>query len=104
MFPVMLFLLFFQDNLADRMEELTEEVKTQKTLPSTDHAAVGAETEILLENRGYGSDGGSTDVDCFRRFLSDIPESFTANKKQFRNFGFQRDSENQPLLGCKTAT
>lgn len=26
MFPVMLFLLFFQDNLADRMEELTEEV------------------------------------------------------------------------------
>lgn len=40
MFPVMLFLLFFQDNLADRMEELTEEVKTQKTLPSTDHAAV----------------------------------------------------------------
>ena len=43
MFPVMLFLLFFQDNLADRMEELTEEVKTQKTLPSTDHAAVAPE-------------------------------------------------------------
>lgn len=43
MFPVMLFLLFFQDNLADRMEELTEEVKTQKTLPSTNHAAVAPE-------------------------------------------------------------
>lgn len=43
MFPVMLFLLFFQDNLADRMEELTEEVKTQKTIPSTDHAAVAPE-------------------------------------------------------------
>ncbi len=43
MFPVMLFLLFFQDNLADRMEELTEEVKTQKTFPSTDHAAVAPE-------------------------------------------------------------
>ncbi len=40
MFPVMLFLLFFQDNLADRMEELTEEVKTQKTITPTDHAAV----------------------------------------------------------------
>lgn len=37
MFPVMLFLLFFQDNLADRMEELTEEVKAQKTIPPTDH-------------------------------------------------------------------
>ena len=43
MFPVMLFLLFFQDNLADRMEELTEEVKAQKTIPSTDHAAVAPE-------------------------------------------------------------
>ena len=30
MFPVMLFLLFFQDNLADRMEELTEEVTRRK--------------------------------------------------------------------------
>lgn len=43
MFPVMLFLLFFQDNLADRMEELTEEVKTQKTIPSTDHATAAPE-------------------------------------------------------------
>ena len=43
MFPVMLFLLFFQDNLADRMEELTEEVKTQKTIPPTDHAAAAPE-------------------------------------------------------------
>lgn len=43
MFPVMLFLLFFQDNLADRMEELTEEVKAQKTIPSTDHAAAAPE-------------------------------------------------------------
>ena len=46
MFPVMLFLLFFQDNLADRMEELTEEVKTQKTLPSTDHSAVAPERKF----------------------------------------------------------
>ena len=46
MFPVMLFLLFFQDNLADRMEELTEEVKAQKTLPSTDHAAVAPERKF----------------------------------------------------------
>lgn len=43
MFPVMLFLLFFQDNLADRMEELTEEVKAQKTIPSMDHAAAAPE-------------------------------------------------------------
>ena len=43
MFPVMLFLLFFQDNLADRMEELTEEVKAQKTIPPTDHAAAAPE-------------------------------------------------------------
>ena len=43
MFPVMLFLLFFQDNLADRMEDLTEEVKAQKTIPSMDHAAVAPE-------------------------------------------------------------
>ena len=43
MFPVMLFLLFFQDNLADRMEELTEEIKAQKTIPSMDHAAVAPE-------------------------------------------------------------
>ena len=40
MFPVMLFLLFFQDNLADRMEDLTEEVKAQKTIPPTDHVTV----------------------------------------------------------------
>ena len=39
----MLFLLFFQDNLADRMEELTEEVKAQKTIPSMDHAAAAPE-------------------------------------------------------------
>ena len=43
MFPVMLFLLFFQDNLADRMEELTEEVKAQKMIPPTEHAAVAPE-------------------------------------------------------------
>ena len=43
MFPVMLFLLFFQDNLADRMEELTEEVKAQKTIPSMDHAVAAPE-------------------------------------------------------------
>ena len=43
MFPVMLFLLFFQDNLADRMEELTEEVKAQKTIPPTDHTAAAPE-------------------------------------------------------------
>ena len=43
MFPVMLFLLFFQDNLADRLEELTEEIKAQKTIPSMDHAAVAPE-------------------------------------------------------------
>lgn len=43
MFPVMLFLLFFQDNLADRMEELTEEVKVQKTIPPTDHTAASPE-------------------------------------------------------------
>ena len=49
MFPVMLFLLFFQDNLADRMEELTEEVKAQKTLPSTDHAAVAPERKSCWE-------------------------------------------------------
>lgn len=46
MFPVMLFLLFFQDNLADRMEELTEEVKAQKTIPSTDHAAAAPERKF----------------------------------------------------------
>ena len=40
MFPVMLFLLFFQDNLADRMEDLTEEVKARKTIPPTDHVTV----------------------------------------------------------------
>ena len=43
MFPVMLFLLFFQDNLADRMEELTEEVKARKTIPPTDHVTVSPE-------------------------------------------------------------
>ena len=43
MFPVMLFLLFFQDNLADRMEELTEEVKAQKMIPPMEHAAVAPE-------------------------------------------------------------
>ena len=40
MFPVMLFLLFFQDNLADRMEELTEEVKAQKTTSPAEHIPV----------------------------------------------------------------
>lgn len=43
MFPVMLFLLFFQDNLADRLEDLTEEVKAQKTIPSMDHAVAAPE-------------------------------------------------------------
>ena len=43
MFPVMLFLLFFQDNLADRLEKLTEEVKAPKTIPPTDHAAAAPE-------------------------------------------------------------
>lgn len=49
MFPVMLFLLFFQDNLADRMEELTEEVKTQKTIPPTDHTAAAPERKSCWE-------------------------------------------------------
>lgn len=49
MFPVMLFLLFFQDNLADRMEELTEEVKAQKTIPPTDHTAASPERKSCLE-------------------------------------------------------
>ena len=40
MFPVMLFLLFFQDNLADRMEELAEEVKAQKTTSPAEHIPV----------------------------------------------------------------
>ena len=82
MFPVMLFLLFFQDNLADRMEELTEEVKAQKTIPPTDHTA---------------------DVDCFRHFLPDIPGFSKPTNHESRHFAFQRDSEDQPLLGCKTA-
>ena len=43
MFPVMLFLLFFQDNLVDRMEELTEKIKAQKMIPPTEHAAVAPE-------------------------------------------------------------
>ena len=43
MFPVMLFLLFFQDNLADRLEDLTEEVKAQKKIPSMDHAVAAPE-------------------------------------------------------------
>lgn len=43
MFPVMLFLLFFQDNLADRMEDLTAEVKARKTIPPTDHVTVSPE-------------------------------------------------------------
>ena len=97
MFPVMLFLLFFQDNLADRLEELTEEIKAQKTIPSMDHAAVAP------ERRGYGSDGSSTDVDCFRRFLPDIPGFSKPTNHESRHFAFQRDSEDQPLLGCKTA-
>ena len=45
MFPVMLFLLFFQDNLADRMEELTEEVKAQKTIPPTELTAAAPDRE-----------------------------------------------------------
>ena len=49
MFPVMLFLLFFQDNLADRMEELTEEVKAQKTIPPTDHTAAAPERKSCGE-------------------------------------------------------
>lgn len=49
MFPVMLFLLFFQDNLADRMEELTEEVKAQKTIPPTDHTAAAPERKSCWE-------------------------------------------------------
>ena len=49
MFPVMLFLLFFQDNLADRMEELTEEVKAQKTIPPTDHTAASPERKSCWE-------------------------------------------------------
>ena len=49
MFPVMLFLLFFQDNLADRLEELTEEIKAQKTIPSMDHAAAAPERKSCWE-------------------------------------------------------
>ena len=40
MFPVMLFLLFFQDNLADRMDGLTEEIQDLKLIPPTENVGV----------------------------------------------------------------
>ena len=69
-------------------------------------SAVGndlAGTEILQENRGYGSASSSTDVDRFRRFLPDVPGFSKSTNHESRPFAFQRDSENQPLLGCETA-
>ena len=74
MFPVMLFLLFFQDNLADRMEELTEEVTRRgKRISRRTNSGGCSGAEIRLENRNRRPAGGSADSDCFRRFLPDNP-------------------------------
>ena len=105
MFPVMLFLLFFQDNLADRMEELTEEVKAQKTTSPAEHIPVVPERKsrwktviaVLLAVQLILT------VDRFQHFLPDIPGFSKSTNHESRHFAFQRDSENQPLLGCETA-